>query len=315
MVIEEQDSEEKSSIKRKQICITGARAILILAALSESPKSIEELQAFLLSSEILSKKYSKDTLRADINILKSFGCKISKATKTNDNKYHLISHPFIPEIYEEDIEALKTGYKQIAQNTSIPKLVEFHNLFIHISKLTNNENLKDKILNISILRNDDLALIEKLLREEERRGKIRIIYQPPEKEEREYEITVDRLGVRNEKLYVFGYNHTKKDRCFLNVSRINKFVYGIPDNSPDLGTDTVIRFKLRPEREYVLEDKEVVLERTDDYITVEGRYYNKFIGVQRMLHLVFDVVVIEPKEIKEEILKKLKEMRTRYKKR
>ena len=312
---DEQDDNTQKSLKQKQICITGARAILILAALSESPKSIEELQEFLLSSEVLTKKYSADTVRADINVLKSIGCEISKATKTNDNKYHLISHPFVPKIYEEDVEAIKFGYKESSKTASVEKLIEFHNLFIHISKLTDNESLKEKILNISILRNDDLALIEKLMKEEERQGKIRIIYQPPEKEEREYEITIDRLGVRNEKLYVFGYNHTKNDRCFLNVSRIKKFLYGIPNNSPELGTDIVIKFKLRPERENILEDNEDILERTDEYILVDGRYYNKFIGIQRMLNLVFDVVIVEPKEIKEEVLKKLKEMKTRYKKR
>ena len=310
---DEQDDNTQKSFKQKQICITGARAILILAALSESPKSIEELQEFLLSSEVLTKKYSADTVRADINVLKSIGCKISKATKTNDNKYHLISHPFTPEICDEDIETLKYGYKEIAETASIEKLMEFHNLFIHISKLTDNESLKEKILNISILKDEDLTLIDKLMREEARRGKIRIIYQPPEKEEREYEITIDRLGARNGKLYVFGYNHTKNDRCFLNVSRIKKFLYGLPNNSPELGSDIVIRFKLRPEKGYVLEDNEDIITRTDEYIFAEGRYYNRFIGVQRMLNLVFDVMIVEPKDIKEEVLKKLKEMRTRKK--
>lgn len=314
MVKEGQDSEKKSSTKQKQICITGVRAILILTALAESPKSAEELQQFLLSSDILNdKKYSVDTLRADINVLKAIGCIISKATKTNDNKYHLLSHPFLPEICEDEIDVLKFGYKEIAKTASIPKLIDFHNLFIHISKLTNDENLKDKILNISILKNEDLDLVERLLKEEERHNKIRIIYQPPESKEREYEITIDRLGVRNDKLYVFGYNHTKNDRCFLNVSRIKQFLYGLPDNSPDLGADTVIRFKLHIESKDVLEENEEIISRSGDYLLAEGRYYNKFIGIQRMLNLVPDAVAVEPKDVKEEVMNKLKEVRLLYK--
>ena len=61
-----------------------------------------------------------------------------------------------------------------------------------------------------------------------------------------------------------------------------------------------------------LEENESIVKTEDDKIIVEGRYYNDFIAIQRMLSFGRDCTVLEPDEIRERIIEKLLEMREIY---
>ena len=65
----------------KQISMTGSRVLVIFIYLLDGPKSFEEIRDFLIDCGIVTKEYSIDTIRIDLNTLKIMGCEITKATK------------------------------------------------------------------------------------------------------------------------------------------------------------------------------------------------------------------------------------------
>ena len=298
--------------ENKQVSMTGARALILLIAILKEPKNFEEILQYLRDCGISEKDMSIDTIRIDINTLKAIGCEITKATKRNNNKYGLISHPFRITTTATEIKALKTIYDKIIKTASPSKILELHKLLEKIAELS-KDNMREEILGISILKGNNINIVEDLVKNERKHNKVTITYRPPyEKEDLTYDICVEKLGIRNGKLYVYCYNHTIKKRTFLNVSRITAIADSMFDKDSIYGLDMVVRFKLTSYNDYSLDDNEIVTEKTDDYIIVEGSYYNDFIAMQRLLSFGKDCTVLEPDEIKKLVIGKLLEMRALY---
>ena len=296
----------------KQISSTGARALLVLVALLMGPKTFEEIKDFLLDCGFTNNQYSVDTARMDLNALKAIGCEISKAIKTNDYKYSLISHPFKVKIMPLEVFFIREAYKHICKTCSPATLLDYHYLFIKLANIASSEEMREELLGISLLKGMDLEIIKDLVADEKHHNKIQIVYASTNSKESVYDITLERLGLRSNKLYAFCYNHTLGKRTFLRVAKIRKILRKIFDKSSKFGLDTYVKFKLTRSYLYPLEPNETVVETTPDTLVIEGRYYNDFIAMKRVLSFGDDCVVIEPVEIKELIIEKLLEMRELY---
>ncbi|MCM1265344.1 MAG: WYL domain-containing protein [Candidatus Gastranaerophilales bacterium] len=296
----------------KQVSTTGARALLVLIALAEGPKSFNEIRDFLVECGIADRTISIDTIRIDIRTLKAIGCEITRATKKTDNKHVLASHPFTLVVNDTEIKALKEIYLKIAKYCSPQKLLEYHYLLERIASMIKSEKYAESVRGISLLKAVDIKLLENLVNNERTHNIIKIKYQPPNQKEREYDITLEKLGLRNNKLYVYCYNHTTQKRSFLNVARIKEIICNIFDKNSPRGLDIYVKFKLNSYNEYFLEENETIEEEHGDYAIITGRYFNEFIAVQRMLYFCPDCVILEPENIKIKVLNKLKEMRDIY---
>ncbi len=296
----------------RQISLTGVRAIVILALLNIKPCTFEEIKDFLISSNIVTREYSIDTIRIDLNTLKYIGCDISKATKTTNNMYILRSHPFQLTLDEEEVEALAKIYKNIYKNLSIERLLEYDNLFEKLSDSVKDENIKEYLRGISVLKGLDKELINELLRDSYKNTRLTIEYKPGASKTVEYDITVEKLGFRSDKLYIYCYNHTINKRTFLNFSRL-KGILARALRSDKVNTDDVfVEFELKNSQNYVLEETEEVLSQDGETLKVKGAYYTDFIALQRMLSFGPDCVVLSPSNFKEKIVEKLQSMRAQY---
>ena len=297
----------------KQVSLTGARTLVLLIALLHAPMGFEEIIKFMHACGIVSKDYSIDTIRIDINTLKTIGCDISKATKNTQRKYHLYDYPFRLRLTEKEIDILKAAYKVISANASPETLLEYHKLFAKMAEQVKEPQIKEELYGISILKGERIDLIEELVSNETKHNKVKILYSPgSSKEPVEYDITVEKLGIRSGKLYVYCYNHSLGSRSFLNVSRINSVIATMFDRSANVGFDSTVNFKLKNYKEHKLEDNEYIIEANGKEALIEGQYYNSFIAMQRMLSLASDCTVIAPEELKITIINKLKEMRALY---
>ena len=77
-----------------QISLTGMRSLVLISLLIAAPRTIEEIREAFLELNIIDETQSIDTLRIDINTIKTMGCEISRPTPKNGHKYTLLDHPF-----------------------------------------------------------------------------------------------------------------------------------------------------------------------------------------------------------------------------
>lgn len=296
----------------RQISLTGVRAIVILAMLSIKPCTFEELKDFLIQSNIVNREYSIDTIRIDLNTLKYIGCEISKATKKTNNSYILRSNPFQLSISEDEAQILSKIYKGIYKNLSIDRLLEYDDLFEKITTLISDENIKEYLRGISILKGLDKKLIQELLADARKHTRLTISYLAGNTKDIEYDITIEKLGFRSDKLYIYCYNHSIGKRTFLNFSRLKKVLVR-QLRSDDIDTnDTIVEFNLNNYKDYVLETNEEIVNTNGDMATVRGAYYTDFIALQRVLSFGPDCVVLSPEGIKTTLIEKLQSMREQY---
>ena len=299
--------------ENKQVSLTGARVLIMLLALMESPKSFEEIRDFMIECGVMEKEYSIDTVRIDINTLKLIGCDISKATKRTNNKYVLRSHPFRLHTNTSEIDALRKVYEKMLKTMQADKILLFHELLIKLSDLVDNPDLKEQIAGISILKQNNIEILKQLIEKCKKHNKVTLEYEPPYGSDLHvYDVTNEKIGVRSRKLYVYCYNHTQGKRMFLNSARIVSVLSSMFNRDSKFSNDTRVRFRLNKYSEYHLEDNEVIVESGDDFAIIDGRYYNEFMAMQRILSFSKDCTVIEPDNFKNMIIKKLTEMRALY---
>lgn len=299
-------------VDTKLISLTGARTLLLLTLLSTGPKNAEEINNFFLTNNILDKAYSKDTLRMDLNCLKSYGIKISRANK-NDGRYILLSSPFMLKITKKEIKALSKLYYMDIEKLSVTQLITYHKLFNKLADFTDSQELKELIKGISILKNLNIELLEELNNECKNKNLILINYHSPRATtEREIKIKTDYIGFRSSQLYLFGFDTERNKHVFLNISRIKKIILRFLDKDIPEAPLTTVKFRLKNFENYALENTEIILDKNDNEALITGQYYNDFIAIQRMMYFAEDCTVIEPQEIIDQIVEKLLNMRKHY---
>ena len=298
-------------VDTKLISLTGARTLLLLTLLSTGPKNAEEINNFFLSNNILDKAYSKDTLRIDLNCLKSFGIKISRANKY-DGRYSLLSSPFMLKVTKKELNALSKLYYMDVEKLSIPQLITYHKLFNKLSEYVAPQEHKEFIKGISILKNVNIGLLEELYTDCKNKNLISILYYSPRLKEKEIKIETDYIGFRSNQLYLFGYDTDLKKNVFLNLTRIKKILLRFLRKDDTRAPLKTVIFKLKNFENYDLEPNEVIVNKTDNEAEIQGQYYNDFIAMQRMLYFAEDCTVIEPQELIDTILTKLSKMRKHY---
>lgn len=296
----------------RQISLTGVRAIVILALLNIKPSTFEEIKEFLIESNIVTREYSIDTIRIDLNTLKYIGCDISKATKRTDNKYILRSHPFQLQLSPEEVNTLAKIYKHIYKNLSLERLLEYDNLFEKLADGVESEYTKEVLKGISVLKGLDKSLIYEVLNDAKRHSRLKILYTAGNSRDEEYDITVEKLGFRSDKLYIYCFNHSINKRTFLNFSRLKKVLVRSLRSENVSGEDVVVEFNLRNYKDYELEETEQILSTDDNIAYIKGVYYTDFIALQRILSFGSDCVIIAPSELKRVLLDRLHSMRKQY---
>lgn len=296
----------------KQVSSTGIRALIVLLALLVGPKTHNEVCDFLFSCGVADESYSIDKLRIDINTLKTIGCEFDKASKKKDYRYTLLSHPFKVKITSMDVCFLKEAYKSICKHASPETLLKYHYLLEKLSNISDSEEIRENLLGISLFKDMDLDIIKSLVADEKHNNKIQIVYQSSKNREAVYDITLEKLGMRSDKLYAFCYNHTSGKRMFLRVKKIKEIMCKFFDRTSKVGLDTIVKFRLKRPYRYQLEPNETVLNSDEQELFIEGRYYNSFVAVQRVMSFGRDCIVVEPEEIKELVIEKLLEMRELY---
>lgn len=296
-----------------QISLTGVRGIVLAGLLIIKPRSLEEIRQAFIELNIMEDENSDDILRIDLNTLKIMGCEISRASQKTDFKYVLGKHPFAFKIEDSEIMLLKKAYNQAKSHADIAGILGYDDLFRKIASRVCDEDKKEALLGISVLKRYDVQMLKDLLLDCAQGRTLSIVYKKPSSNiEENKEVVAQKLVFQNDKVYLYGYDLEKKDSVVLLVSRIKTILSRRLEKTEFEQNSVKVRFVLEASSFSELEEGEVILDNKDGSFVVEGNYHNDFLAVQRILSLGSKCVVTEPVEFKNTIVTKLKEMRKSY---
>lgn len=296
-----------------QVSLTGMRALAIVGLLMQEPRTIEEIRAELIKYQILEEDHSNDILRIDLNTLRTMGCEISKATSKTNYKYVLTKHPFSLGITSEEVALLKKVYNKVRNSGNIELLREYDNLFIKLASFVTDDNVKEEFHGICALKEFNRELVDELQRACDEEMMLEILYRNPvAKHDVTKRFVVQRLGMHNDKIYLYGFDIDKQEPSMLNVKRIKSILSKNRDRGGVDVKSTNVKFFLKSFGVNDIDKAETILETSENGFVVEGKYYNEFIAIQRILSFGANCTVLEPEDIKEKVIEKLKEMRNNY---
>lgn len=293
--------------------LTGYRTLVILSLLMESPKSTDEINEFFYNHQYIKEKFSNDTLRIYINSLRIIGCEITRANKSNGQKYELISHPFTYKIPQNQINSIEKLYKNMYNKIDIKDIIGIDNLFEKLASHSKNNELKNKLKSFSVLKNINKAVLEDLITHCKNKNQITFLYNSPKSNTKKIEIIADKLAFKSEKLYLFGNNLTHNEYSYFSLERILEICsIKLQKDKKEFPLIKVIYELKKSNNKYIPENDEKIIESTKDKLVIELTSKNEFILTQKILHLANDCKVIYPEEFKNKLLKKLKAMENNY---
>ena len=297
----------------KKVTFTGLRAIVIIGLLSIMPRSFEEIKKELINYKIISEESSDDIIKIDFNTIKAIGCDISKTSTANGNKYVLKKHPFSFYITLEEIKVLKKAYKIIKQSNNLELLLNYHDLFNRISEKIYDEEIKEALLGISVLRHFDISLIKELVMDCKEKRTIKFVYNTPSKQkECIKEGVAQKIYFQNDKIYLSLSDFEKETIIFCNVKRLKSIISRAFTKGDDVENKYKVLYYLKDCIVEELLENEKIIEYNENGFLIEATYQNDFWAAQRVLNFGSRCTVIEPKEFRSKIIYKLKRAREKY---
>ncbi len=293
--------------------LTGYRTLVIFAALLQSPKTNDEINDCLLSNQYIKERFSSDTLRIYINSLREIGCDITRANKSNNKKYELLSHPFEYDIPKSQLKALlklaKSGYEKI----DVEDLISIEKVIKKIATLVKNEKTRADLQNSSGIKQIDLVLAKELLCHCRKKNQITFLYNSPKSGHKEIELVADKLSFKSSKLYLWGNNLTHNQYSYFVVDRIMKICsINLKKSEEDFAPRKVLYELYNRSKDYIPDENEKIIIKTDEILVIEVTSKNEFSLMQRILYFGADCKVVEPIEFKNKLLNKLKLMEANY---
>lgn len=302
------------------VCLTAVRVIAILMMLKERPHTEAEISEKLKNNIELPRGLSKDSIWLYINTLKAVGCDISRPTKNNGYQYILKDHPFKLNLTESEFKSLIEARKYVSNLSNWEISCNFDKFLNAMASFLEYEDRKILLKHCkSNHREIDYTLKKEIIKELEylceKNSGVKLTYSSSNDNYSEKNLIAEYLKYENGALYFWGYNIDIKEHQYLRVDRIEEV------SECDFGDiemaiiSTKVKFKLYGIHavSYQPEENEIILDRDDKSITIESQMKNKFKLVQKVLSFGKDCEVVEPREIQEEIISKLKLMSELYK--
>ena len=296
-----------------QISLTGIRSLVLLGLLIEAPRSLEEIRDVFTRMNVMEDSNSDDILRIDLNTLRTMGCEITRASAKTNYKYVLINHPFALNITSEEISTIRKVYKRIKDSGNLVLIFKYDELFKKLANYVNDVEVKEELYGISALKGYKINFVKELFADCKAGRQLELIYRTPEaKADVKKSVSALKLVYQNDKLYLYGYDHLRKESVILNVKRI-RAVLSRSSSNRELNVEPMhVQFFLKSFGVSEIEENENVIETQKDGVLVEGSYHNEFVAMQRILSFGSACTVSTPKDFKQKVIQKLKDMRKVY---
>ena len=208
---------------------------------------------------------------------------------------------------------LKKVYNSIKSKLDLSTLIEYDDLFKKIALHICDEESKEALLGVSVLKYYDIMMVKNLILDCKYKRIIELMYKKTDSSKvSKKEILAQDIVCKNDKIYLYGYDLEKEKSVIFNLRRIKSII------SRRLGKGIVepdkikIEFSIKNLKENELEDNEEIISNSLEKSLVHGYYHNEFLAIQRMLSFGSRCTVLEPLEFRNNVFEKIKEMRSVY---
>lgn len=277
----------------------------ILSLLIEKPCNYQSINEAFLEDFYLMKNVSDDMICMYINTLREIGCDISRPSKSNSFCYVLNSHPFEFKISKQESKILETILKSLVKSTDWLLLLEICEFFVDFKNICSQDSDFSFLRIISTFLKMDFELIKKLNYYCEKEKFIILEYYSPNSGLKEIGLRAQKISLENERLYLWGYNPELRESQYLRLDRVKK-VNVISIKETEVVNENFVKalYKLlnQDTENFVPDELQKVLKIENREIFIEEKIKNRFGFIQKILTYGEDCVVLEPLDIKEEII-------------
>jgi len=295
------------------ISLTGYRIVSMFKMLLQSPCGEEAINKNFINDPYVNRNLSEDTICIYINTLRSIGCNISRPSKTNGYKYVLNSHPFKLPLDDDEIGALEEIRRNISSYNDWKLIINIDMLFKTIfEKFDLSDKKTKKLLNgyrsFNIDSEEQLNFINLLEKYCSEKRTVTLKYESPSSGESTIEVILDNLSFENGNLYLWCYNLKLEEIQYLRVDRIKEINTVSIKKSKYEAKVIKAKYKITGMSASIFmpEEHEKIIFKNDSEIIVENEAPNKFRLVQKILSFGNECTVLEPTELKDEVIFKLK---------
>ena len=292
------------------ITFTGYKTLLIFQILLEEPKTLEEIKEKLYQNDLINDTISDDTIRNYIKSLRTLGCKISKASKSNEHKFIMCRHPLELNLTKSQLNVLKKISKIIKENEDVKELENFENFvlkLISVIKCQDTINFLNGLLTVNKINRDIYNALIKCCKN---KLTAKFLYKSGLINQ-ELSFYCDKIFLKSEKLYLAGYNMRYKNYSSLLINRINSIIDVTSEDKPyELTENDIICEIYNPN--YETEENEIILNTYSDKVVIKMLCKDEFRTVQKILSMGCECKILKPENFKNKIKNKLLEMRSLY---
>ena len=291
--------------KKEKFLLTGLRLLYILKFLSEGACSKAKLLNYI-KEKLKLESYSQETLKLDINSLIKSGFQLERKGKRENFRYELKEKPQFLKFNLEETENFSFLKNAVMETFNFKEILEVRNffysnknLFLCCGELLDFEGfnyINEKIVEMS----DDL--IQKKL-------PAKIVYSSPIQGRKEFIGLLEKIIIRNKKLYLTLYSEFAENKITLRLDKI-KNIEAI-DQKINKKEKVKTSFKYAITKDFfennpLLPTENAVI-KNDFEVEIENFEEDYFFVVQRLLMLGKDCIKIYDEKIKEKVLKILKD--------
>lgn len=292
---------------------TGYKMLKILKLLIQKPHCCQEINEEFLKDFHLGKDVSDDMICMYINTLRKIGCDISRPSKSNSFCYTLNSHPFSFKISKQDSKTIETVLKSLVKSNDWPLLIEICEFFNELKNLCAKDSDLNFLRIISTFSKIDFDLAKKLNYYCEKEKFIVLEYQSPNTGLKEIGLSARALSLENSKLYLWGYNSELNELQYLRLDRIKNIkIISLNESPTEIKTPPSAVYRLMDMEDFIPDEDQKILETTNEAILIEEKTENRFRLVQKILSYGSSCVVMEPQDLREEIIATIEGMLSFY---
>lgn len=303
------------TLSAKNISQTGYRVLFILHLLMKAPHSKSEIIEKINKNPFLN-DVTLDTIRLDINTLKSLGFCFKMGNRSNNFRYEIDLSPIKISLSKSELKILNIAKKTAMNFLDFDEILSIYETLEKISKLVEPSEELDELLNFGNYMYLDLKIVKELQKHCKEKNEIEIVYNSPINPNQTMRVVCHylRCPKKKQKLHLWCTSDKYAGAVYLRVDKIKEIKALVRSGCVSEFEVKKCRYKIAHQTvlPYELEDFEQIVVLNDRFIEIEADYLNEFDFMQRLLGFGSDLIEISEGKIKKKFLSTLKKIQGVY---